>query len=111
MIPQMPNFKSTKWKTGLCKTCEAYNHASDTGFAYDCLWGIGCLYAKHQYYEIDNFPFFVPDMKIDRLFFKGWARLESKILNKSFLIGPTKFEELILNTKIDNLIICGMRYK
>lgn len=87
---KMPKYRKTKWKVRCCKKCGIYFPK----------WA-WCKSGEHEIVELDNVPFFVPDMKILHFGFKGWAKLESKILGQRFNLSPSHVDKVTIEYGVE----------
>lgn len=84
---KVPKFKPTKWKLKHCNECKYTGHS----IYYNC------KQEKHSTSEIDNVPFFVPDMKIIGFGYKNWVHLRSDALGENFEMASTRLRDIILS--------------
>lgn len=74
-----PKFKPTKWDVYSCKTCShTYNESAPRNY---------CINDKHQILKRPNNPFFMKEMQIDGVWYKGWWHVKGPA-GESFVISP-----------------------
>jgi len=83
---KMPKYKPTKWKVKYCLGCK---HPVGK-YSY-------CERREHNVIERENVPFYVPDMRITGLGYKGWAYLSSEKMNEEWNMSPSNLETIVLN--------------
>lgn len=86
---KLPKFKPTKWSIEFCMDCKqpvAFTH--------------GCRRSGHNIVPKPNVPFFVQDMRIIGIVYKGWAQLRSDKLNQRFLLSPSNLEKIIMGVGV-----------
>jgi len=101
----MPNFKPTKWRVDTCQDCflkalkDEHSWYKENGIP-DIIMSWSCGKEGHNIIQRDNMPFFIPDMQIVGIGYKGWINLKSN-MGKAYSLGPTKLQEVIFNAIID----------
>ena len=85
---KIPKFKPTKWKLYFCSDCRVMRH---TKTAY-------CVDQTHNIQEVENVPFFIPDIEID--YVSKWTGLKSELTKRHFTILPSRFEKVIMGCGI-----------
>jgi len=101
----MPGFKPTKWTIDTCQDCFLKAMQDERGWykengVPDVIMSWSCSKEKHNIIKRDNIPFFIPDMQITGIGYKGWIRLKSN-MGRAYDLGPTKLQEVIFNAIID----------
>lgn len=81
---EIPKYKKTKWKVPYCPKCKKIGNRD---------W---LCNREHNIVERDNIPFFLSEVKIESISWKGWANARDTKLGVKFQIAPSDLEQIIL---------------
>lgn len=91
-IMKVPKYTKTKWKVYQCQSCKRIN--TEYPLPY-------CKSENHKVIELDNIPFFVPDMKITGFSYDGWANMRSDALDREFQLSPGYIRKIIVSFGVE----------
>lgn len=87
-----PDYKPTKWDVHSCLTC-MHRYHSDKPYEY-------CVKSNHKVLKRPNVPFFMKEMQIDGVWYKGWWHVKGQG-EESFVISPQNTEKIIKGCGIE----------